>query len=114
MKEVLLTLNLEVGVKGSMVMTRDGVLVHSEMGPPLNGDLVSAVASSTVKDINSALKAAGSDEFTRFIFNSSFGKMIFQDTGDAYLVVVLDKSINLDFTLLSITSAARKIKMLTA
>jgi len=114
MKEVLQALNLEVGVKGSMVMTRDGVVVHSEISPPLSPDLVGAVASSTVQDINGALRAAGSREFSKFISNSSFGKMIFHDTGDAYLVVVLDKSINLDFTLLSISSAARKIKTLTA
>ena len=114
MKEVLQALNLEVGVKGSMVMTRDGVVVHSEISPPLSPDLVGAVASSTVQDINGALKGAGAREFGKFIFNSSFGKMIFHDTGDAYLVVILDKSINLDFTLLSISSAARKIKTLTA
>lgn len=114
MKEVLQSLNLEVGVKGSMVMTRDGVVVHAEISPPLSPDLVGAVASSTVQDINGALRGAGAREFTKFIFNSSFGKMIFHDTGDAYLVVILDKSINLDFTLLSISSAARKIKTLTA
>ena len=114
MKEVLQSLNLEVGVKGSMVVTRDGVVVHAEIAPPLNGDTVGAVASGTVQQINAALRSAGSKDFTKFIFNSSFGKMIYHDTGDAYLVVVLDKTINLDFTLLSISSAARKIKSLTA
>jgi hypothetical protein len=38
--------------------------------------------------------------------------MIFTETGDAYLVVVLDKHINIDFTMLAVASAARKIKNL--
>ena len=114
MKEVLQALNLEVGVKGSLVVTRDGVVVHSEIAPPLSGDVVGAVAANTIMQVNTALELAGARVFTKFVFNASFGKMIFHDTGDAYLVVVLDKSINLDFTLLSISSAARKIRTLTA
>lgn len=114
MKDILQSLNLEVGVKGSLVLTRDGVVVHSEISPPLNGDLVAAVAANCIQGINQALNAAGSREFSRFVFNASFGKMAFVDTGDAYLVVVLDKAINLELTMLSITSSARKIHTLSA
>lgn len=110
MKDILQALNLEVGVKGSLLVTRDGVVIHSEISPPLNGDLVAAVAANSVQQINGALRAAGSRDFTRFVFNANFGKMAFVDTGDAYLVVVLDKQINLELTMLSITSASRKIQ----
>lgn len=114
MKEVLQGLNLEVGVKGSLVVTRDGVVVHQEIGPPLNGDQVAAVASTTIRDINGALRAVGSREFTKSVFTSSFGKMVFHETGsDAYLVVVLDKAINVEMTMLAISSGARKIKNLS-
>ena len=37
---------------------------------------------------------------------------VFSETGDAYLVVVLDKHINIDFTMLAVQSAGRKIKNL--
>ena len=112
MREVLLDLNKEVGVKGSMVLTRDGVVVASEIGPPLNGDQVAAIASNSIKRVNSALKEVGSKDFGKFVFNSTYGKMIFTETGEAYLVVVLDKHINIDFTMLAVASAARKIKNL--
>lgn len=114
MKEVLQALNLEVGVKGSLVVTRDGVVVHAEIAPPLISDTVGAVAADCIMQVNTALESAGARTFSKFVFGASFGKMIFHDTGDAYLVVVLDKTISLDFTLLSISSAARKIKTLTA
>lgn len=112
MRQVLGDLNKEVGVKGSMVLTRDGVVVASEIPPPLNGDQVAAIASGTIQRINRSLRDIGSGEFTRFLFNSTYGKMIFTETGEAYLVVVLEKHINIDFTMLSVLSAARKIKNL--
>ncbi|MBI2933800.1 MAG: roadblock/LC7 domain-containing protein [Planctomycetes bacterium] len=113
MKDVLQTLNLEVGVKGSLVVTRDGLVVHQEVGPPLNAEVVGPVASDAIKSINAAIKQAGSKEFTKFVFTSTFGKMVFHETGEAYLVVVLDKAINLEMTMLAITSAANKIKKIS-
>lgn len=112
MREVLLSLNKEVGVKGSCVLTRDGVIVAAEILPPLNSEQVAAIASSTIMRINGSLRAIGAKDFTKYLFNSTYGKMIFLETGDAYLVVVLDKHINIDFTMLAVLSAGRKIKNL--
>lgn len=112
MKDVLEGLNQEVGVKGSMVVTRDGVVVAAEIPPPLNSDVVGAIASDSIRRINSALDDLGSNEFMRFFFRSTFGRMMFIETGEAYLVVVLDKDINVDFTMLAVASVARKIRNL--
>ena len=112
MKDVLLNLNKEVGVKGSMVVTRDGVVVAAEVHPPLNGEIVAAIASNSIQRVNASLHELGATNFSRYLFNSTYGKMIFTETGDAYLVVVLDKHINIDFTMLAVASAARKIKNL--
>ncbi len=112
MRDVLLKLNQEVGVKGSLILTRDGVVVASEVASPLNGDQVAAIASDSIRRVNTALREVEAKEFSRFIFNSTYGKMIFLDTGDAYLVVVLDKHINVDFTMMAVDSAAHKIRSL--
>ncbi len=112
MRDVLLSLNKEVGVKGSMIVTRDGVVVAAEILPPLVGDTVAAIASNSIQRVNAALRDLGARTFSRYLFNSSYGKMIFTETGEAYLVVVLDKHINIDFTMLAVISAARKIKNL--
>ena len=112
MKEVLLNLNKEVGVKGSMIVTRDGVVVAAEILPPLNSEMVAAIASNSIQRVNASLRDLGANKFSRYLFNSTYGKMIFTETGDAYLVVVLDKHINIDFTMLAVASAARKIKNL--
>lgn len=110
MNEVLQDLRKEVGVKGSMVVMHDGVVVTSEIGPPLNSDQVAAIASNSIKEINAALGEIGAKAFTKFIFNSTYGKMVFLDAGESYLVVVLDKHLNLDFTMLAIASAGRRIR----
>ena len=112
MREVLLGLNKEVGVKGSMIVTRDGMVVAAEIAPPLISDQVGAIASDSIRRINQSLRDLRSNEFTKFLFNSTYGRMIFIETGDAYLVVVLDKHINVDFTMLAVASAARKIRNL--
>jgi hypothetical protein len=109
MKDVLVSLNKEVGVKGSMIVTRDGVVVASEIMPPLNGDTVAAIASSSIQRVNSTLRELGAKNFSRYLFNATYGKMIFTEIGEVYLVVLLDKHINVDFTMLSVASAARKI-----
>ena len=112
MKDVLVNLNREVGVKGSMILTRDGVVVAAEIRPPLNSDTVAAIASDSIRRINATLRDLGSNEFIRYLFNSNFGRMVFTEAGEPYLVVVLDKNINIDFTMLSVASAARKIRNL--
>lgn len=111
MRGVLLDLNKEMGVKGSAILTRDGVLVLSEMST-LNADVVAAVASSSIQSVNKALGILQASPFAKFVFNAAYGKMVFYDTGDAYLVVVLEKHINTDLAMLSIQSAARKIRSL--
>lgn len=114
MKELLKDLNLEIGVKGCLILTRDGVVALSEIPPPLKADVVAAVASNAIQTANAALKEFGSELFSRFLINASYGKMIFVETGRSYLGVVLDKGINIDLTMLSISSTARRIKLMTA
>ena len=113
MRDVLVSLNKEVGVKGSLILTRDGVVVASEVPPPLNGDQVAAIASNAIQRILASLRGLGAKSFSRYLFNATYGKMIFTETGDAYLVVVLDKHINVDFTMLAVTSTARKIRTMS-
>lgn len=110
MKEILAELNKEVGVRGSLIVTYDGIVVASDLGTGLQQDVVGAIASSAIQTIRKALGAIGQSGFTRFILNASHGKMVFNDLRIAYLVAVLDKRINLDLTLISIDGAAYRIR----
>ncbi len=113
MREVLLELNREVGVKGSMVLTRDGIVVASELAPGLDNDTVAAIASSVVQAFNATLAPLKQAPFFKFIFTATHGRMVFVATGEAYVAVVLNKDIKVDVSMLSIEGAARRIRNMT-
>ncbi len=113
MKKILSELNQEVGVRGSMILTPDGMVVASVLGVGLQEDLVAAIASNAIRELKQALATVGHEGFTRLILNSAHGKLVFVDIGVGYLAVVLDKRLNMDLTLIAISGAAYRIKNMT-
>lgn len=113
MRKVLEGLNREVGVKGSLVLTADGIVVDSLIECGLKEDVVAAIASSAILTFNKELAVIDGAPFSRLVINSAHGKMVFVASGDSYLVVVLDKHINIEITMLTIASASRRIRSMT-
>lgn len=114
MEAILKRLNGEVGVKGSMIVSQDGIVVKSALGEGFQEDLVAAMASNTILSVKRALRKVERGGFERFILTASYGKMIFVDVERAFLVVVADKSINLEMTLIALSHAAYKIRTVGA
>ena len=110
MRRILQQLNREVGVKGSIVVGEDGLVVMAELQEDLDKEIVAAMASSTINSTKRALALLGHDRFDRFIMLSAHGRIVFVDIEPACLLVVTDKNINIDLTLLEIDGAARRIK----
>mgnify|MGYP001585306226 CR=1 FL=1 len=113
MKKFLTELNQEVGVRGSMVVTLDGMVVAADLGVGLQEELVAAIASSAIQQVRRAIAGVGYQDLTRFILQSAHGKLVFVDIGVGYLVVVLDKRLNMDLTLIAISGAAYRIRNVT-
>ena len=109
MLEILKELNGEVGVKGSAIVTRDGIVVVADLAPSMQEDVLSALSSFLISTTRRALGECGMGDFNRFIITSTHGKLVLVTLDDAYLVVVADQFINLDLTLLSIQSTAQKL-----
>ncbi|NUM35698.1 MAG: roadblock/LC7 domain-containing protein [Candidatus Brocadiae bacterium] len=110
MRRILQQLNREVGVKGSMVVSPDGLVVMAELGEGIDQEVVAAMASSTIVSTKRALSLCGSEKFDRLILTAAHGKIVFVDIELAYLLVLTDKNINIDFTLLEIDGAAHRIR----
>jgi hypothetical protein len=110
MLEILEELNKEVGVIGSLVVTPDGIVVASALGPDLDSDTVGALASNVIIATGKAMTLMGDDRFYRFVLTSAYGKMVFEDIGIAYLVCVTHQNLTLDQILLAMQSASYKIK----
>jgi predicted regulator of Ras-like GTPase activity (Roadblock/LC7/MglB family) len=109
MIEILQELNKEVGVIGSLVVTKDGIVAASALGPHLDSDTVGALASNVIIATKQAMAIMGDDTSYRFILASSHGKMVFEDIGIAYLVCVTHQNIALDQILLAIKTTSYKI-----
>ncbi len=99
-----------VGIRGSMVVTGDGIVIASRLGHDLEEERVAAMASSVIRGTQSALETLGQGKFNRYVLTAVHGKMVFVDVGPAFVVVLTEKNINLEATLLDIDAAARKVK----
>ena len=110
MNETLERLNQAVGIKGSMVMTRDGMTVARRMGKEISQELAAAIAASLLLRIRHALEVVSLSNPTRVLLRSTLGKIIVAEAGAAFLLVVADHRIKLDVTLIDINIAASKIR----
>jgi predicted regulator of Ras-like GTPase activity (Roadblock/LC7/MglB family) len=99
------------GVRGSMVVTQDGIVVDSLLGRNLRVEVVGAMAASVIHGSKRVAEKAG-QVLESFSLVSTHGKMIVSDTGSAFLVVVLDRNIDLGSAELEIRSAVRKVRNL--
>ena len=109
MRSILRALADVPGVRGSMVVTLDGMVVESLLGRSLREEVVAAMAASLILGTKRAVEAA-ERSFESFSLSSTHGKMIVADTGSAFLVVVLDRNIDLGHAELEIRRAVRKVK----
>ena len=112
MRSVLESLAGVPGVRGSLVVTQDGIVVDSLLGKSLKEDVVGAMAASLILGTRRAMEKGGRPAFESLTAVSSHGKVIVADTGSAFLVVVLDRSIDMSHAELEIRSAVRKVKTL--
>lgn len=110
MIEILEDLNKVAGVKGSMLVTQDGIVVHAALGSDLDQEAVAAVSSALIKSARNAQEKLGYKSFKRFVQVSSWGRMVFVDIEIAYLVVITSQNIKLDVIVVEIDSAARRVK----
>ena len=112
MRSVLTALADVPGVRGSLVVTQDGMVVDSQLGKGLRQEVVGAMAASLILGVRRALETAREPTFESFSLVATHGKMVVADTGAAFLIVVFDRNIDLGHAELEIRSAVRKVKSL--
>ncbi len=95
-----------------MVVTHDGMVVDSLLGKSLEPEVVAAMAAMLTQGTRRAVEQAALGPFESFSLVSTHGKMIVTDTGSSFLVVVLDRVIDLGHAELEIRSAVRKVRNL--
>ena len=110
MRRILKQLDDVVGVKGSLIVTKDGIVIAAHVSRQLQEDLVAAMAANVILSTRRTLERYGLRHFARFTLVASHGKMVFADTGPAFLVVVMDRNVELGPVDIEIESAAMRIR----
>ena len=110
MRRILKQLNDVVGVKGSLAITRDGMVIASHLGRNLEEELVAAMASAALQSMQRALEPYALHEFHRLTLVASHGKLVLAEAGPAYLVVVMDRNVDVRPVQIEIESAAMRIR----
>jgi predicted regulator of Ras-like GTPase activity (Roadblock/LC7/MglB family) len=110
MLEVLDELNTTPGIRGSLVATPDGMVVASRLNGAFDPETAAALTSSLLAGAQEVGHQCGSQSLSRFILVSTRGKVIMVDLGNAYLVVVTDRHVDVSHGLIEIDSAAQTLK----
>ncbi len=112
MDEALRDLIRVPGVLGALVATTDGIVVTSRLDTGLDEDAAAALVSSLLACTTALLGNCGQPRASRLVLRASRGKIIVTDLGHSYLVVVIDRDLDLSQGLVEIESAARELRRL--
>jgi predicted regulator of Ras-like GTPase activity (Roadblock/LC7/MglB family) len=105
-QQILAKLNKTAGIRGSMVVNRDGIVAASDLAIDADETGIGAVTSSILSALESALKRIKMGDFAQFTITGSEGKVAVVDTGQAILLVLLNRDVNMGMVNVEIKEAA--------
>ena len=109
MRQILAELNKTAGVRGSMVVNRDGIVAASDLAIEADEAGIGAVTSSILAALEGALKRIKMGEFSQFTITGSEGKVAVVDAGTAVLLVLLNRDANTGMVNVGIREAAAAV-----
>jgi len=109
MQEIIDQINKISGVHGTLIMSKDGIIVKSEVKSDLNENQISALVSSIGAASEKTVSQLELGAFSRFVMFTEVGRLIFENAGKFYLVAVADESVNLAMCLVEIGASVKKL-----
>lgn len=108
MKHILATLNATLGARGSLIVSKDGLLIAADVSH-VQVDRLAAMGAAILSDVRRSLAAAGMSEFTQCEVAAEQGKVILVAAGPTYLLVLVGARIEIGPGSMEIRSAARQV-----
>lgn len=108
MKHILEELNEKLGARGSLIVSKDGLLIASAVARG-EVDRLAAMGAAILSDVRRSLAAAGMSEFTQCEVAAEQGKVILVAAGPTYLLVLVGARIEMGAGSVEIKSAARQV-----
>ena len=110
MREILESLGDRFGVRGSLLLTRDGVVVASALQKDMDAESVAALASAIISEAARATARLALGPTRRMILTAGFGRLLFEPFEELVLVVAIEPGLDIEHTLLEIAGPARRIR----
>jgi predicted regulator of Ras-like GTPase activity (Roadblock/LC7/MglB family) len=110
MEAILNRLEKEAWVRGSMIVSNEGMVVLERLAGDLDRDAVAALAGDLVTEVAGGLKEAGHDPFKRIVLSATSGDLVVVDCGTVYLVVITAAGSEAFY--IEIDSAAQQLRRL--
>ncbi len=110
MYNVLGELNKTSGIKGSMLVGNDGIIIAADLDSQLEDETVGAMAASIMSNVGKALGRLKHENPERITIEAEMGKIFLNDAGVGILAVVTEPDVNVGLVRLEIRNAVTKIK----
>ncbi|MBD3234309.1 MAG: hypothetical protein GF315_11355 [candidate division Zixibacteria bacterium] len=105
MYEILSELNKTQGIRGSMIVGEDGIIVAAEIGGEFEDDTVGALAASIIASVKKALTRLHEGAMRQVMIEADNGKIFLAECPIGILVVLTGIDINIGLIRLEIKTA---------
>lgn len=110
MYSVLGELNKTSGVRGSMLVGADGIIIAADLDSRLEDETVGALAASIVSNVSKSMERLNQQNADRIMIEADQGKIFLNDAGVGILAVVTDPAVNVGMVRLEIKNAISRIR----
>ena len=109
MYNVLGELNKTSGIKGSMLVGSDGIIIAADLDSQLEDETVGAMSASIVASVSKAMERLKGESPSQITVEAEQGKVFMADAGVGILTVIADKEVNIGLVRLEMKNAISKI-----
>ncbi len=110
MYNILGDLNKTSGIKGSMLVGNDGIIIAADLDSRMEDEAVGAMAASIVSNVSKSLERLKQENPDRITIEADEGKIFLNDAGVGILAVVTEPNVNVGLIRLEIKNAISRIK----
>ncbi|MBF0171167.1 MAG: roadblock/LC7 domain-containing protein [Nitrospinae bacterium] len=98
------------GMTGALIITKDGMLIESHLEGDVRGETLGAFMSQVALTIKNGMAPMGHTAFTRYIMQSSQGKIYLEDLGKSLLIALSGLDVDSGKVNVALFQAANEIK----
>ena len=109
MYNILGELNKTSGIKGSMLVGSDGIIIAADLDSKYEDETVGALASSIVSNITKAMDRLDQQQLDKITIEAENGKLFLNDSNVGILAVVTEPDVNIGMVRLEIKNAVNQI-----